>query len=207
MLNTPREPELAELVIADPPARWRALGFDVDGAGNMDIGMVRVRLGAEGQGITSWSLRRVNAIATIDGLPSPAPRMVIPPPFHTHPNGATGIDHVVVVTPDFNRTAGALARAGVELRKDQYAGGHGRRGFRRIGPALLEVAHRPELTDEESRFWGLALVVISLEVLAKRLGPLLGPIAPAVEPGRRVATLAPAAGLSTPVAFMSPEPP
>ncbi|MGH2842948.1 MAG: glyoxalase [Solirubrobacteraceae bacterium] len=207
MTTTPREPELAELAIADPPARWRALGFDVDERGNLDIGMVRVRLGAPGHGIVSWSLRRVNAIGTIDGLPSPAPRTVIPPPFHTHPNGATGIDHVVIATPDFDRTAGALARAGVALRRDQFSAGHGRLGFRRIGPALLELAHRPELPGEDSRFWGLALVVISLEALAERLGPLLGPAAGAVAPGRRTATLNPEAGLTTQVAFMSPEPP
>jgi hypothetical protein len=28
-MHIPREPELAELVIADPPQRWRDLGFDV----------------------------------------------------------------------------------------------------------------------------------------------------------------------------------
>jgi hypothetical protein len=207
-VNTvPREPELAELVIADPPERWRALGFEVYEDGSMDIGMVRVRLGGQGEGITSWSLRRVQATGAIDGLPTSAPRIVIPPPFHTHPNGATGIDHIVVVTPDFDRTAAALARAGVELKRDQFNEDRGRLGFRRIGPAILELAHRPELPSDDSHFWGLAFVVISLEDLAERLGPLLGAIRPAVQPGRRVATLTAEAGLSVPVAFMSPEPP
>ena len=47
-MNVAREPELAELAIADPPERWQALGFDVDENGNMDIGGVRVRLGERG---------------------------------------------------------------------------------------------------------------------------------------------------------------
>lgn len=205
-MNIAREPELAEITIADPPERWSALGFDVED-GSLDIGMVRLWLGAEGKGITSWSLRRVNASGSIDGLPTTAPRMVVPPPFHTHPNGATGIDHVVVVTPDFDRTSAALARAGVDLRRDQYTEGRGRLGFRRIGPAVLELAHRPDLEDDDPRFWGVTFVVISLDVLSERLGDLLGPIRPAIQPGRRIATLNREAGLSLPVAFMSPEPP
>jgi hypothetical protein len=206
VVNVAREPELAEITIADAPELWSSLGFDVD-AGALDIGMVRMWLGAEGHGMTSWSLRRVNATGSIDGLPTTAPMMVVPPPFHTHPNGATGIDHVVVVTPEFDRTSAALAKAGVDLRRDQFTEGRGRLGFRRIGPAILELAHRPEMADDDPQFWGLAFVVISLEVLAERLGDLLGPIRPAVQPGRRVASLQREAGLSLPVAFMSPEPP
>jgi hypothetical protein len=206
-VNIAREPELAELTVADAPERWRAIGFDVDEDGSMDIGMVRVRLGGEGKGITSWALRRVNATGSIDGLPTPAPRIVIPPPFHTHPNGATGIDHVVVVTPDFDRTAAALAKAGVDLRRDQFTEGRGRLGFRRIGPAVLELAHRPDMESDDPKLWGLTFTVISLETLAERLGDLLGPIRPAVQPGRKIATLSRDAGLSVPVAFMSPEPP
>ena len=205
--KAPREPELAELAIADPPERWRALGFQVEEDGDMDLGMVRVRLGVEGKGIVWWSLRRVHATGAIDGLRTPAPRITIPPPFHTHPNGATSIDHVVVLTPEFDRTAAALAKAGVELRRDQLTPGRGRQGFRRIGPAILELAHRPDLPDEDSVFWGLAVTVISLDELAERLGSLLGPIKDAIQPGRRIATLTAEAGLSTPLAFMSPEPP
>ena len=33
----------------------------------------------------------------------------------THPNGALGIDHVVAITPDFDRTSAALADAGLPL--------------------------------------------------------------------------------------------
>jgi len=56
-------------------------------------------------------------------------------------------------------------------------------------------------------FWGLVIVVISLEELAQRLGDQLSEIRPAVQPGRRIATLRESAGLSPAIAFMSPEPP
>lgn len=199
-----REPELAELAIADPPEAWEALGFHVD-SDNLDLGGVRIRLGAEGHGITSWSLRGVNAMGSIDGLPSPVPRVLRPPPFATHPNGATGLDHVVVLTPDFNRTAAALRRAGMPLKRTREAG-ELRQGFRRLGPAILELVSSPA-DGRDTHFWGLTVVVISLEELADRLGERLGEIHPAVQPGRRIASLNPDAGVSPRVAFMSPEPP
>jgi hypothetical protein len=205
-MYVPREPELAELVVADPPDAWRELGFEVDEHDHLDIGGVRIRLGAGGSGITAWSLMRVNAMGAIDGLPSPVPRVLYPPPFKTHPNGATGIDHVVIISSSLDRTAAALDRAGVALKR-LHESDRGRMGFRRLGPAVLEVVQRDELDSDEARFWGLAVVVISLDELAEQLGDRLGPITDAVQPGRRIATLRADAGISVPLAFMSPEPP
>lgn len=205
-MQLPREPELAELVIADPPERWRALGFEVDAVGHLDIGGVRIRLGGEGSGITAWSLMRVNAMGSIDGLASPVPRVLYPPPFKTHPNGATGVDHVVIHSSSLERTAAAFARAGVELGRARE-GEQGRTASRRLGPAVVEVVERSELDVEETCFWGLAIVVISLEELAARLGERLGPIRTARTPGRRIAALRADGSLSVPLSFMTPEPP
>jgi hypothetical protein len=220
----PREPELAEVSITDAPSAWAALGFDIDPEGNLDLGGVRLRLGAKGEGgIVSWSLRRVNAMGSIDGLPTPVPRMLRPPPFKTHPNGATGLDHIVVMTPDFPRTASALQRAGLALKRTQDIG-RGRQGFKRVGPAILEVVQLPPAgaegtdaagvvartgsgaTDVDTHFWGLVVVVISLEQLAERLGDRLGEIRPAVQPGRQIAALKGGQGLGSALAFMTPEP-
>ena len=203
-----REPELAELAIGDQPDAWRALGFNVED-GNLDLGGIRIRLGQEepeDQGILSWSLRGVNAMGSIDGLPSPVPRVLRPPPFATHPNGATGLDHVVVSTPDFDRTAEAFRRAGMPLRRTRE-NGELRQGFRRLGSAIVELVSSPQLSGSETHFWGLTVVVISLEDLAERLDGRLGEIKPAVQPGRRIATLQPTGGVSPRLAFMSPEPP
>ena len=204
-----REPELAELAIGDQPEAWQALGFTVED-GNLDLGGIRIRLGDEehapGSGIVSWSLRGVNAMGSIDGLASPVPRILRPPPFATHPNGATGLDHVVVATPDFNRTADAFRRAGMPLKRTREAG-EMRQGFRRMGSAIIELVYSPKLNGSETHFWGLTVVVISLKDLGERLGDRLGEIRPAVQPHRHIATLQPTEGISPRVAFMSPEPP
>jgi hypothetical protein len=208
LYSQPREPELAELAIADAPAAWGALGFDVDEENNLDLGGVRLRLAAKGEsGIVSWSLRRVNAMGSIDGLATPVPRMLRPPPFKTHPNGATGLDHVVIVTHDFERSSVALKRAGLELKRTQDIG-RGRQGFRRVGPAILELVEPPDAGDHDAppAFWGLVVIVISLERLAERLGDRLSEIRPAQQPGRRIATLRESAGLGCQLAFMTPEP-
>jgi hypothetical protein len=203
-----REPELAELAIGDRPEAWQALGFHVED-GNLDLGGIRIRLGGEepeGTGILSWSLRGVNAMGSIDGLPSPVPRVLRPPPFATHPNGATGLDHVVVSTPDFERTADAFRRAGMPLKRTRESG-ELRQGFRRLGSAIVELVHSPQLDGADTQFWGLTVVVISLEDLGERLGDRLGEVRPAVQRGRRIATLRATDGVSPRVAFMSPEPP
>ena len=80
-------------------------------------------------------------------------------------------------------------------------------GFRRLGPAVLEIVQRDELGSDEAAFWGLAVVVISIEDVAERLGDRLGPVSQAIQPGRRIATLRSDAGITVPLAFMSPEPP
>ncbi len=194
---------LAALSIADPPERWKALGFAVEDAG-AQIGGVQLRFGVGGHGITSWAIAGVEAITEIDGLPTTGAE---PPPYTkpvTHPNGATGIDHVVVVSPDFDRTAAALAGAGLALRRVRDAGGF-RQGFRRAGPAIVELVEAKGAPAGPARFWGLVVTVEDLDALAEGLGDRLGKMHPAVQSGRRIATLRETAGLSMKVAFMTPE--
>jgi hypothetical protein len=198
-------PELTELRIADPPERWEALGFNVGGH-QMTLGGIQVHLGVHGTGITSWAIDGIRVTNAIDGL-STTPASASPrPPFPaTHPNGATAIDHVVILTPDFDRTANALEQADMPLRRIRDAGSF-RQGFRRLGPAILELVEGVTLPEGPARFWGLVVIVSDLGALAKRLGEHLGPIKPAVQPGRQIATLRDTAGLSTSVAFMTSEP-
>lgn len=188
---------LSGIAVADPPERWTRLGFAVDAQGCLALGGVAVQLGASGRGITGWSLGPVDGLPVCDPLPEPAPV--------AHPNGALRLDHVVVLTPDFDRTAAAFAAAGLEYRR--VAGEAGRRqGFRRLGPAILEVVEVPELSPGPARFWGLVPVVEDLDALHALLGPeLLGEPHAAVQPGRRIATVRRAAGLSLAMAFITPE--
>jgi hypothetical protein len=209
-------PELAELRVADPAARWEALGFAVPGD-DMELGGVRVTLGVAGQGITGWAIRGIDATTGVDGLPTaidglptaPAGTPSQPNPV-PHPNGASGIDHVVVVTPDFDRTAAALAETGMPLRRVREVGTPGepaafRQGFRRLGPAILELVEAKTAPPGPATFWGLVVIVEDLSALASRLGDHLASIKPAVQPGRHIATLRESAGLTPKVAFMDPE--
>jgi hypothetical protein len=203
--NAPRA-ELAALQIADPSEAWAALGFTVSADGVVVLGGVELWLDASGRGITGWTLRRISLYHDVDGLPTGV--TTDPGPAGTgHANGAMGLDHVVVTTPDFDRTAAALEDAGIPLRRVRDAGF--RQGFRRLGPAILEIVEAPSMPAGPARFWGLVVVVADLVGLRARLGgrgpSLLGEIRDAVQPGRQIATLSETAGLSPRIAFMDPE--
>jgi hypothetical protein len=194
-------PELDEIVVADPPEAWEALGFTVaDGA--VALGGVRIRLGAgTGRGIVGWSLRGIGDDADLDGLPTAASEAPPPAAASEHPIGALAVDHVVAMTPDFDRTLGKLRAAGLDHRKTRDAGNGFRQAFFVVGPCLLELGGP---ADGDVRFWGLTLVVDDLDAAAARLGERLGRVKDAVQPGRRIATLRREAGLSAPVALMTP---
>lgn len=197
-------PRLVSLALADPPERWEALGFALGGS-RMRVGEVGLELGMPGGGIVGCRLSGVEEAAELDGLPWSAAREDPSGWRSAHPNGAIGIDHVVVTTPDFDRTAAALDRAGIGLRRIRDAGGF-RQGFRRLGPAILELVEaRGAPRDRSASFWGLVVIAVDLDALAERLGAELGAIKTAVQPGRRIATLRDSAGLGTKVAFMDPE--
>jgi hypothetical protein len=197
-------PELVELHLGDAAERWEALGFTIDDT-TVRLGETRLVLGSEGDGITAWGIRGIEAIASIDGLRTLAVGAAAPAvePV-SHPNGAIGIDHVVVVSADFERTARALSEAGVALRRVRDADGF-RQGFRRLGGVILELVESREAPAGPARFWGLVVVVEDIEALARLLGDQLGTIRDAVQPGRRIATLRRSAGVGAALAFMDPE--
>ena len=196
--------ELVGLRLGDAAERWEALGFDVRDS-SVQLGGVELELEAEGDGIGGWRLRGVEAMPAIDGLATEVDFAGAERTASEHPNGAVGIDDVVVRTPDFDRTATALTEAGMPLRRVRDAPGGFRQGFRRLGPVILELVEAPNLDPGPARFWGLVVIVPDLEELARRLGDQLGSIKSAVQPGRQIATLGRSAGLGEAVAFMSPE--
>lgn len=209
-------PGIDELVIGDPPDAWRAAGFAVDSDGTSRIGTVRVNLvGRDGaKGVRSWALRGVALGGSdLDGLPTTVGSAGPVEPA-VHPNGTCIIDHVVVATPDMQRTVTLLENAGLAVRRVRDTDSYGapmRQTFFRLDEVVLEVVGPPEsragLDDRSARFFGLAFSVEDLDVLAGQLGDHLGRIKDAVQPGRRIATLRHRdAGLSVAIAFMDDAP-
>jgi catechol 2,3-dioxygenase-like lactoylglutathione lyase family enzyme len=205
---------LDELLLADEPERWAALGFTV-ADGVVQLGSVRVRLAgaAAGRGIVGWSLRGL-AHTDLDGLPSERSQAPPPGPAPQHANGIAGIDHVVAMTPDLDRSVRALQHAGLDLRRireEPTPAGAPRQAFFRLGAEILEVAQEPAQvvaehggSDRPARLWGLALLAGDIDASAAALAPHAGQVRDAVQPGRRIVTLKRSAGLAVPVALMSP---
>jgi len=206
-------PTIDEVLLADEPEAWKALGFAVlDGC--CQLGTVRLRLAGRraGSGIVGWSLRAVSGVE-LDGLPTSRSQAPVPGPAPAHPNGALAIDHLVAMSPALDRSVRALQAAGLPLRRirdEPTPTGAPRQAFFRLGAEILEVVQEPADVVERgggserpAQLWGLALTVEDLGRAAQVLGPHLGPIRPAVQPGRRIATLRRSAGLAVPVALMS----
>jgi hypothetical protein len=204
-----------ELTVADAPRAWRALGFALDGD-VCAVGDLRIRLaGADaGRGLAGWSLREVGG-TELDGLPTTRSERRPPNESPAHPNGVTALDHVVAIAPALDRTVAALEDAGLDLRRireQPTPAGAPRQAFFRLGATILEVVQEPaEATaraggDRPAFFWGLAFVAPDLDATVAGLGDRVSEIRPAIQPGRRIATLRRAAGLSLPVALMTPPP-
>jgi catechol 2,3-dioxygenase-like lactoylglutathione lyase family enzyme len=213
---------IARLELADDAGAWRDLGFTVSDAGHCRVGTVELAFtpvapGARGA-VTGWTLAGVpdEGLRDVDGL---ATAVGEPPPAGDdegdaeHPIGALRIDHLVVLTPDLDRTVQAVERTlGLPLRRtrDGTASGQAvRQAFFRMGEVILEVVGPPvpdpDRAGAPATFFGVAVTVGSLDAAYERLGPdRLGPPKPAVQSGRSIATVRSAAGLQVALALMTP---
>lgn len=219
-------PVIAEVRVVDDPEAWRSAGFTVNGEDAVVVGRTVIRLAAEDEaratrrGIIGWTLAgateapAATANGTVDGLPTsivafPEDEGSGPEPG-AHPNGVVRLDHVVVLTPDLDRTTEALEAAGLAARRTREAGA-GPDGvprlqrFFRLGEVILELVGPATPTGEGcARFWGLAYVVDDLDATAAVLAERISRPRDAVQPGRRIAALRPGAGLAVPTAFLTP---
>ncbi len=209
---------IAELHIGDDPVAWQSIGLDVDAGHTAHVGHVRLRFhpDAPTRGIFRWTLAGtpdedvtdVDGLATDHGEP---PTLAGLAPSHLL--GAEVIDHLVVMTPDLDRTIGAIQRTiGLSLRRTRDAESSGqpiRQAFFRMGEVVLEVVGgaAPGAAGGPAQFWGLALTVASIQDAVDFLGAdLVSEPKAAVQPGRWIATVRSSAGLSVPLALMSDEP-
>jgi hypothetical protein len=206
-----------QITIADEPQRWIALGFDVADRhcqlAGVELELAGAREGA-GAGVVGWSLRELDS-TELDGLPTTSSTRPARPPALAHPNGVLGIDHVVAISPSFERSVETLQAAGLDLRRireEPTPAGAPRQAFFRLGREILELIEEPEEAvkrgggpERPVRFWGLALLVDDIDATVAAMAPHAGEARAAVQPGRRISTLARSAGLSMPLALMSRE--
>ena len=205
-------PRVEWLTVSGDPDAWRSLGLVVTDDGHVPLHGASLRIVAPDEsavpsGITDWTLSGIPAHhATIDGLAT----SVVPPTipvFASHPLGAIGLDHVVVMTAQLDRTSAAIVEAtGCELKRIREVGSM-RQGFHRIGSGglIVELVERPEVPDGPAAFWGIVINVDDLDVACTLIGDdRISPPKDAVQPGRRIATIRNDVGLGLPVALMTP---
>ena len=203
--------QLLSITVADDPAAWEAAGFAVhseEGSlGTVHLGETTIRLSGR---TDDRDLRGIR-----DGI---APTFADTPEPHdtanpngANPNGATGIDHVVILTPDVDRTTAAFGELGLAVRRIRETDSYGapmRQAFLRLGPTVVEVVGGHEgtgqsATEAPAGWFGLALDVHDLDAAAALLGEGLGTIKPAVQPRHRIATIRHKTfGMSVAVALM-----
>lgn len=207
-----------EIRVADEPSAWASAGFTVEGD-LCRVGSVRIRLlGREaGRGAVGWSLRGVPASSYdelaegLDGLPTTVSEEAPCEPAE-HPLGVTHLDHVVLMSPDLDRTRAVLAGLGLDERRVRDAemmGAPMRQVFYKLGDVVLELVGSPDAhNDGPTTIWGLTHSVPDLDAAAARLGEAAGRVKDAVQPGRRITTLrGRGLGISVATALMSPRPP
>ena len=205
--------QLTALIVDDPIDVWHAAGFagdDVITIGSTTIvttGATDGQSPAHRRGIVGAAIA---SVGELDGLALGTWALREAATRVDHPNGVVAIDHVVVMTPDCDRTTSNFEAKGIEarrVRKIPLEGGDRRQTFFWLGDVICEVVG-PEEPDGEgpAQWWGLALTVRDLDSTVALLGDAVTPIKPAVQPGRYVSTVRRDAGLGVPVLLISEHP-
>lgn len=199
---------LDALVTGDEPEAWAAAGFSVEGD-EVAIGGVRVICTGDGGGADRWRLRADDDVpSSVDGIATTATAQDPPAPG-VHPNGVVGFDHLVLRSPDLDRTSAALGSLGLDLRRtrDVDLGAQSvQQRFFRMGEVILELVGPPSpASDGACRIWGYALVTEDIDASAAHLGEHCSAPKPAVQPGRRIATVRTRElGIGPTIALMTP---
>jgi hypothetical protein len=201
---------IGELVIGGSRANWAQVGINFSQAGVFAIGEIALRIDETlPPGMHSWALSNINStIRSIDGI-STTGNVATSGIENNDAQGFVlmplGIDHVVVNTPDLERTSNALHQAtGAELKRIREAGNGVRQGFHRLGEVIIEIVSAPSMPAGEASLWGFVLNVADVNEVSAYLGPdVLSPPKPAVQKNRLIATFRGAVGLGVPVALMS----
>ncbi|MEK7410452.1 MAG: hypothetical protein AAB327_03570 [Actinomycetota bacterium] len=205
---------VAEFVIGGLADPWVAIGLHFSSDGRANVGNTWLHCDSRlPPGLHSWVLCDApQAVSSIDGLVTsyvddvPALKMgSANKASNSFQLAILGVDHVVVNTPDLQRTSDALAAAtGEPLKRVRDAGNGVQQGFHRLGGVIVEIVSSPQMLAGPASFWGLVFVVDDLDAVFNHVGPdVLSPPKSAVQPGRNIATFRSAAELGVPCALMT----
>lgn len=205
---------VAEFVIGGLTNPWAAIGIYFSSGGCANVGNTWLHCDTQlPPGLHSWVLCDApQSVKSIDGLVTTYVDDVralnterISEVTNSFQLKIVGVDHVVVNTPDLQRTSDALTRAtGAPLKRVRDAGNGVQQGFHRLGGVIVEIVSTPHTLVGPAVFWGLVFVVDDLEAVFNHVGPdVLSPPKPAVQPGRSIATFRSAAQLGVPCALMT----
>ncbi len=196
------------VIVGDEPVSWTTAGFDV-----VDAAVVVDGTAIECRGDESSPYWRLWADGDrlpddIDGLTTETANDLRPPLAPPHPNHVIGIDHIVLASPDLDRTTDAFADLDVACRRIRDVPGNQaamQQRFFRLGPVIIEVVGSAAPSgDGPLSIWGFAFTVSDIDAAAEHLGPACGEPKDAVQPGRRIATVRTRmVGISLPIALMT----
>lgn len=190
-------PQLVGLGLPDSKASWANAGFTVTES-SVTVGPLTVSL--ETTATWSFSPRIEGPVDRI--MCSTAP---VPATEATNPNGAVAVDHLVVSTPNLERTTTAFEANGLALRKTRPTGDREQRFFW-AGKTIIElVGPVGQSGHGPATIWGIALVSADLDASKEFLGSHLSDPRDAVQAGRRIAAIRTRElGISITIALMTP---
>lgn len=191
---------LAAVSVPGSAESWVALGLALDADGRVPLANGAIVLDAESMGLVVDT--ELDLPDQIDGVPVGGGAVI---GGIDHPNGAWELDHLVVMTDSIDRTSAAIERGlGLEQRRVRETATV-RQAFHRFDDqggtrgCIVELVENARV--DRPALWGLVVNVHDLDRVAGT--DLVGAPKPAVQPGRRIATVRGAAGLGVAVAFMS----
>jgi hypothetical protein len=159
-------------------------------------------------GLATWTFHGDrNERLALDPTAAPPTFLSSRPPAASlvaHPNGVTGVDHVVAMVPALDAvTAGLETWAGLSLRSRKEVRGV-RAAFMRAGSTVIELLEMRSI--DRPAIWGVALATDDLDktvAIVREQGGRPSKPAPAVQ-GGLISTVAPADFLGVHLAFMEP---
>lgn len=200
--------EIEAFIVGDAASTWAAAGFTVT-EGEIAVDGLRIVCAGDDAGPNRWRLRTDEpGAAMVDGIATtwsdrPAADAV------SHPNRVVALDHVVLNSPDLDRTTDALTHLGWDLRRVrdiEIGGTAAQQRFFRTPQTIIELVGPAERGgDGPVTVWGFAFVVDDIVAATAHLGSACSSPRTAVQPGRRIATVRTRElGIGVTIALMTP---